>query len=147
MSHAPLATAYYLALFSLLAFILIGIKRRQRIIPVIAPVSNTTLDFVSTIGTLYYQQGSHKEISEKQIQYFLAYIRSAFRLTTVDFDEHFIQKLSGLSGIEQTKVKGLINFISYVKAKSQLHEQELLQLNKMIEEFYSLNKRGIQYKS
>lgn len=141
VSHAPLATAYYVSLISLLAFIVIGIKRKQRIIPVIEPVSNTTLDFVNTIGTLYYQQGSHKEIAEKQINYFMASLRSMFRLTATDFDEAFITRLSNLSGINRDKIKGLMSYISYMKSKSEVYEQELLQLNKMLEDFYKLNKR------
>lgn len=141
MSHAPLATAYYVLLFSLLAFILIGIKRKQRIIPVMEPMNNTTLDFVTTIGTLYYQQGSHKEIAEKQIVYFQAFLRSKFRIATSDDDKTLIARLSGLSGIDRDHLEGLIKYINYIREKSVVYEQELLQLNKMIEAFHHLNKR------
>lgn len=141
MSHAPLATAYYLLLLSLLAFIVIGIKRRQRIIPILEPVSNTTLDFVTTIGTLYYQQGSHKEIAEKQVNYFLASLRSTYRITLSEFNEEFITRLSIRSGIDSEQLKGLLSYISYLKTRPTIHEQELLQLNKMIENFYTLTRR------
>lgn len=141
MSHAPLATAYYVIIFSVLIFILIGIKRKQRIIPVIEPLKNTTLEFVNTIGTLYYQHGSHKEIAEKQIHYFFSYLKSVFRVSISENDESFIGRVAILSGIEHGKVKNILDHISYVKSQSQIHEQELLQLNKMIEDFYKLNKR------
>ncbi len=141
LSHKALSTAYFVLMFSILLFIVLGIKRKQRIIPVIEPLRNTTLDFVNTIGTLYYQQGSHKEIADKQINYFLAFLRSSFRLTTTVYDDIFITKLSERSGIERDKIKGLMNYISYLKIKPQIHEQELLQLNSMIEDFYKLNKR------
>lgn len=141
LSHAPLTIAYYLLIISLLAFILIGIKRKQRIIPIVEPLSNTTLEFVNTIGTLYYQQGSHKEIAEKQISYFMASLRSTFRITTTDFDESFSMRLSSLSGIDKDQIKGLLSYITYIKSKSQVYEQELLQLNSMLENFYKLNKR------
>jgi hypothetical protein len=119
----------------------LGIKRRQRIIPIIEPLRNTTLDFVDTIGTLYYQQGSHKEIAEKHISYFLSFLRSSFRMITTVYDDVFITRLSERSGIEKDKIKNLFNYISYIKAKQSIHEQELLQLNRMIEDFYKLNKR------
>jgi hypothetical protein len=141
MDHKALSTAYFVLLFSILIFIVLGIKRRQRIIPIIEPLRNTTLDFVDTIGTLYYQQGSHKEIAEKHISYFLSFLRSSFRMITTVYDDVFITRLSERSGIEKDKIKNLFNYISYIKAKQSIHEQELLQLNRMIEDFYKLNKR------
>lgn len=141
MDHKALSTAYFVLIFSLLLFILLGIKRKQRIIPIVEPLRNTTLDFVDTIGILYYQQGSHKEIADKQINYFLSFLRSSFRMVTTTYDELFITRLSERSGIERDVIKNLFNYISYLKAKSDIHEQELLQLNSMIENFYKLNKR------
>lgn len=140
-SYPALSTAYYLLLFSIILFIVIGIKRKQRIIPVMEPFNNTTLEFVETVGALYYQKGSHKEIADKQIIYFMSYVKSTFRVTTSDYDNAFISKLSSLSGIENNKINGLFKYIAYIKAKSEIYEHELLQLNIMIENFYKLNKR------
>jgi hypothetical protein len=141
MEHKALSTAYFVLLISIVLFILVGIKRKQRLIPIVEPWRNTTLEFVDTIGTLYYQQGSHKEIAEKQINYFLSFLRSSFRMITTEYDDIFITRLSERSGIERDKIKNLFNYISYLKAKKNIHEQELLQLNNMIEDFYKLNKR------
>jgi hypothetical protein len=141
MDHKALTTAYFVLLFSILLFILFGVKRKQRIIPIVEPLRNTTLEFVDTIGTLYYQQGSHKEIAEKQINYFLSFLRTSFRMITTEYDDIFITRLSERCGIERSKIKNLFNYISYLKAKQDIHEQELLQLNSMIEDFYKLNKR------
>jgi hypothetical protein len=141
MEHKALSTAYFVLLISVLLFILVGIKRKQRLIPIVEPWRNTTLEFVDTIGTLYYQQGSHKEIAEKQVNYFLSFLRSSFRMITTEYDDVFITRLSERSGIERDKIKNLFNYISYLKAKKNIHEQELLQLNNMIEDFYRLNKR------
>ena len=46
-------------------------KRRQRVVPIINPLPNTTLDFTKTIGNLYYQEGNHQNIVDKKIIYFL----------------------------------------------------------------------------
>jgi hypothetical protein len=141
MSHAPLATAYYVLLISMVLFILIGVKRRQRIIPVMEPVTNTTLEFVNIIGALFYQQRSHKEIAEMQIHHFLASVRSIFRITAPEQDDLFIDRLSALSAIDKNQLKGLMNYIAYIRSKSIVYEQELILLNKMIENFYNNSKR------
>lgn len=141
MSKPALATAYHLLIGSVLLFILIGIKRKQRIIPVIEPFKNSTLDFVTTIGTLYYQNGSHKEIAEKQINHFLSFIHGTFRVDISQFDNQMISKVANRSGIEPEKVNRIFTLISLIRSKREINEHELLQLNAMIEDFYKQNRR------
>lgn len=136
-----LRTAYFLLLISILLFMLIGIKRRQRIIPVLEPFRNTTLQFVDVVGTLYYQTGDHKNIADKKITYFLEYIRSTFQVKTTLYDDVFIDRISNLSGIERHKVHVLFYYFADLSVKTTITQQELLKLNKMIEEFHKYNKR------
>jgi len=140
-SKPALAMAYYVLMLSLLIFILIGIKRRQRIIPVIEPMRNTTLQFVDVVGALYYKSGNHKNIAEKKITYFLEYIRSHFQLQTNLFDEEFYKRVISLSGIEAEKIHTLFNYFALLQLKTTVTQEELLRLNALIEEFYTLNKR------
>ena len=49
------------------AIYLFNSKRRQRIVPVIKPLRNTTVEFVQTIGNLYYQQGNTANVIDKKI--------------------------------------------------------------------------------
>jgi hypothetical protein len=139
--HRALMTAYYLLIFSLLIFMIIGIKRKQRIIPVWPPLKNTTLEFVDVVGTLYYQSGNHKNIADKKISYFLEFIRSNFFVKTNTFDREFQEKISNLSGIEISKVNGLFDYFAEINAKAKISQEELIILNKKIEEFHKLNKR------
>lgn len=136
-----LRNAYYLLLLSLIIFILFGIKRKQRIIPIIEPYRNTTLQFVDIVGTLYYQAGNHKNVADKKITYFLEFIRSAFQVKTTIYDDLFIERISNLSGIEKQKVHDLFYYFSDLSIKQIISQQELLKLNRMIEEFYKENKR------
>ncbi|MFL5765282.1 MAG: DUF4350 domain-containing protein [Bacteroidia bacterium] len=140
-NNPALLTAYYLLMGSLLLFIIIGIKRRQRIIPVVEPLRNTTLDFVDTVGTLYYQTGNHKNIANKKISYFLEYIRSAFQVQTALYDDTFIDRITSLSGIDRNKIHDLFYYFSDLSLKETITQQELQKLNRMIENFHKENKR------
>src|SRR5579871_5141807 len=82
--------AYRIALITVIIFVFFEIKRRQRIIPVIEPLRNSTLDFVRTVGGVYFHQHNNKNIAEKKIQYFFEFIRSHFYLSTVYLDDEFI---------------------------------------------------------
>ncbi|MEJ2006220.1 MAG: hypothetical protein P8X57_14935 [Cyclobacteriaceae bacterium] len=51
LRQPSLAWAYYLLLAALIIYMVIESKRKQRIIPVIKPLRNTTIDFVNTVRT------------------------------------------------------------------------------------------------
>src|SRR5260221_5750933 len=69
LRNPTLQWAYYIAIFSLLMFVLFEIKRRQRIIPVIEPLINSTLEFVNVVGQVYYEKRNNANIAHKKILY------------------------------------------------------------------------------
>jgi hypothetical protein len=135
LQNEPLRWAYYIAIISLLLFMAFEAKRKQRIIPIIKPLENTTLEFVATIGNLYYQRADHKNIALKKIQFFFDYIHSHYGLNTQHRDEGFISILTRKSGVSESIVRGLINTINEVVAKEKITATELTQLNLEMENF------------
>lgn len=133
LTNDPLRWAYYLALFSLLMFMVFEMKRRQRIIPILKPLANTTLEFVSTIGNLYYQNGEHKNIAEKKINFFLEHIRARFWISTTKMDEEFIRVLNRKSGIPESEIRALLTTMAIIHSKPEITAQELVDLNRTIE--------------
>ncbi len=129
--------AWYLALILTLLFIVFNAKRRQRIIPIVKPLENTTVGFVKTISNLYYETQDHKNLIDKKITYFLEKIRSDYNLDTTNLNDEFIIKLAQKSGKKKESVKKTINFINWLRTKNEFFEENLLKLNKHIEEFYS----------
>lgn len=140
-NNSSLLRAYYLLIFALILFMIFGAKRKQRIIPVIEPYKNTSLQFVDTVGTLYYQTGDHKNVADKKITYFLEYIRTTFQTKTILFDDPFIERISNLSGIKQETVHHLFYYISEISTRASVTQEELLKLNRLIEDFHKQNKR------
>lgn len=93
--HAPaLKLAYTITLVSLVLFMVFEAKRKQRIIPIIVPLKNTTVDFIKTIGNLYLRKGNHKDIALKRIQYLHEHIRSKYYLNFEKFNAEFFEKLA-----------------------------------------------------
>ncbi|HUH27541.1 DUF4350 domain-containing protein [Gelidibacter sp.] len=129
--------AWYLALLLTFLFMVFNAKRRQRIIPIIKPLENTTVGFVKTISNLYFETQDHKNLIDKKITYFLEKIRSDYNLDTTILNEEFITKLSQKSGKNIETVKKTINFINWLRTKNEFFEDNLLKLNRHIEEFYS----------
>jgi hypothetical protein len=136
LSNDKLRWAFYIAFFSLLVFVLYEMKRRQRIIPVIEPLSNTTVEFANVVGMVYYEQRNNANIAQKQVAYLLEYIRTQFYLKTNAFDEEFIQALTQKSGAKPELVKNLVRQIMQVRNNSRVSDDELINLNQNIEQFY-----------
>ncbi len=137
MTQPPLRWAYYLALLGLVLFAVFAGKRTQRIIPIVEPPKNTSLEFVQTIGKMYFQQGNHANIAQKKIQYLLLFIREKYGLKTNNLDELFCESLSKKTGIDRPKIDELVAKINQTERNDRLQEYALLDLNKQIEGFYA----------
>ncbi len=136
VSQPALKWAYFITLSALLIYLIFEGKRRQRIIPIMEIPKNTSLQFVETIGSLYYNQKDHKTIAEKKITHFLAYIRTKFYLKTTEIDQEFKSDLSNKSGISNEEINALFDYIYFVQNSDNITENQLITLNEHIENFY-----------
>ena len=112
------------------------IKRRQRIIPVIERPKNSSVEFVNVVGRVYYQQRNNRDIAEKKITYLLEYIRNKYRLKTIDLNQEFREALINKSGANADLIDDILEQIKYLKAGQMVRDDQLIRLNKNIEEFY-----------
>ena len=135
LDQAPLTWAYYVLIGGLLIFVLFKGKREQRIVEVIEPLENTSVEFTKTIGDLYFQHKDYSNIIAKKITYFLETLRSKYYVNTNEITEDFIKKLALKSGNTLEKTQKLMHLIKHLKEKSVHSEADLLELNKQIEAF------------
>ncbi|MEJ0057383.1 MAG: hypothetical protein WDN75_18035 [Bacteroidota bacterium] len=111
-------------------------KRKQRIIPIIRPLENTSLEFVGTIGNLYYQRSDHKNIAEKKIIFLFDQIRTRYFLNPNSPGENFISLLAKKAGKGEGQIRKLFDTIARIQEKPSINENELIELNTQIEKFY-----------
>ncbi|GAK94440.1 hypothetical protein JCM19298_13 [Nonlabens ulvanivorans] len=135
LSQPALKWAYYIALLGVIIYMVFASKRRQRIIPIVEPLKNSSVEFTKTIGSLYYQTGDYSGIIDKKINYFLERLRSKYFVDTQRLDATFIKRLAVKSGRSQNFTEDVILYINKLRAKSVHNEYELKQLNKRIEAF------------
>ncbi|MEZ4794450.1 MAG: DUF4350 domain-containing protein [Flavobacteriaceae bacterium] len=135
LQEPALKWAFYTALVGLLVFLLFTAKREQRIIKVIKPLENSSVEFTKTIGHLYLQHKDYTDIIAKKINYFLDGIRTQYFLDTQKLDEEFVRKLAMKSGKSLEKSKTLIELICRLKEKTWHSENDLMLLDKTIDEF------------
>lgn len=134
LSQPALKWAWYLFLIGMLVFILFNVKRKQRIVPILKPLPNLTVDFTKTIGNLYYQEGDHDNIIDKKIIYFLERVRNEYLIDTTKIDDVFIKKLHHKSGKDENDIRSLVLLINeHRKSYHGSLEEDLIRINNAIE--------------
>jgi len=136
MAHPALRTAYYLLLATALLFVLVEARRRQRVIPTLKPLPNTTLLFTRTVAGLYQQGRNHARIAEKKTALFLDYLRTRFHEPAPDLaDEEFRERLSQKSGVPRARIDELVRFINFARTAPVVSDRELLTLSRAMQDF------------
>ncbi|MEO9893744.1 DUF4350 domain-containing protein [Aurantibacter sp.] len=135
LNQAALKWAYYLAIVALLIFVIFKAKREQRIIPVIEPLENSSIEFARTVGTLYHQHRDFSDLISKKLKYFQEYVRSNFYINTNTINQKTTVELAAKSGKPLSETKELIDFIVHLKGQKKHNEQNLIDLNKKISSF------------
>jgi hypothetical protein len=136
MAHPALRMAYYLCLVAGLLFVLVEARRRQRVIPTLRPLPNTTLLFTRTVAGLYQQGRNHAQIAEKKTVLFLDYLRTRFQEPAPDLgDEAFRERLSQKAGLSRTRIDELVRLINFARTAPAITDRELLILSRAIHDF------------
>lgn len=136
LSNEYLRWALRLAVAGLLLYVLFEMKRRQRIIPVIEPLKNTTLDFIKTVAGVYFNEKDNNGIADKKVHHFLAFIRNRYSIATQILNEEFIEQLYRKSGVGKEQTSDLVNLLSAAQTQNVVTDDMLLSLDKNINKFY-----------
>jgi hypothetical protein len=136
LESPSLRWAWILALGTLVLFVVFEGKRRQRIVPTLDSVTNTTLEFTQTVSRLYLGHADHKDIASKKIKFFLEYVRNRWMLNTLVIDEQFENRLAMKSGVTMQDVRDLCRDIRGIQSVKAIDATTLMLLNRKIESFY-----------
>lgn len=127
--------AFWLALLFLALYIITEIRRRQRIVPEYGKPANEYMEFVSTIGKLYYEKGDHQNLGEKMIQFFLEYVRQKYKLNTQFINADFAHALAVKTAIGKELADNIVTQIHRTQIGA-INADELKQLYDLLETFY-----------
>lgn len=122
--HPALTWAWYFFLLALVVFTLFTAKRKQRIIPIIPTVKNTTVAFTKTVSNLYIQSKDYNDLIHKSIIYTLEKIRRIYAIDTTQLDEKFVQQLQAKTNKDKTDILAFVNLVNQYSASSFLATAE-----------------------
>lgn len=129
--------ALLLSICTLIVFLVFEMKRRQKIIPILKPVENSSVAFTETIGRLYYNKKNHTNLAAKMVQHFLEFVRSNYYLNTSKLDPEFVRLLAAKSGNDHSGTERLVYRIREVQDSLPVDEAFLYSLYTQIQEFHN----------
>jgi hypothetical protein len=136
LSQPPLKWALYLTMLLLLVFILFRSKRRQRVIPILESKENTSLEFVQTIGTLYFQQTEHRKLAIQEMKLFLQFIRNRYSIPTNNVNSELFKKISIKSQVPEPQVETIFEQHQWIESMPEISDANLITFHQSIDNFY-----------
>ncbi len=139
LSKPALKYAWWVFLGGLLLFVFFNVKRKQRIVPVIDPLKNTSADFVKSIGNLYMQEGDFHDMMAKKAQYFLNKVRMDLLIDTQNLDEEFAKKLQLKTGKPSEMIDEAVVLIKKAQDPyASVMKEDLVRMNKLLDEIIKM---------
>ncbi len=135
LSKPALRYAWWLFLGGLLLFVIFNAKRKQRIVPIVEPLKNRSVEFVKSIGNLYLQEGDFHDMMAKKAQYFLNRVRMDYLLDTQNLDEKFVHSLHLKTGKSVEKINEALALLKKGQDPyANVMKEDLVKMNKLLDE-------------
>lgn len=130
LANRPLRWALYLALTTVILFVLFSARRCQRVIPVIKPPVNHMMDFVKRIGGIYYKRHDNVDLLIKKYVTFGNELRTKAMINVDDYDhiDDELQSLSTRTGIPFKELQQQIYDVWSATNASSINDKRLQQL-------------------
>jgi len=139
LSERPLRVALYLCVAAALLYIVFRAKRRRRLIRVMEPNTNTSLEFVRMIGHLYYDQQDHRFIAEQLWNQFRDHVRVNYYLKATLKENNWVAQLANKSRVEENLIVGILRARRQA-AEGNYTEDDLINFYNKLKYFYSNSK-------
>lgn len=128
--------AYWIAIGILISLLLLETSRRQRVISIKPQLQNTSLNFIRTIGNLYFQKRNNNDLGYKMTIQFMDYSRTRYQVSSVNLNSEFIERLSEKSGYDIKELEEIVKYAKLIKDNPNIADEILLAYNQLLERFY-----------
>jgi hypothetical protein len=132
----PLRWGFWLLLLLFGIIFLFESKRRQRMVPLIVSPRNTSLDFVRTIGQLYYQRRDNHNLAVKMAVHFQDQIRTRYHMTGTLDDDAFVERLAYRTGYPKPALELLAGYVRRLPSQAHVPDDQLMEFHRQLEDFY-----------
>jgi hypothetical protein len=139
LEQPGLRWAWFIMLSLIALYLIFAAKRKQRIIPILEEKNNTSLDFIHTIGQMYFRQGEHIRLCDMMMKQFQTFVREKYHLASREMNEEFIKLLSLKSDVPQERIKRIVDYENLIYRNS-VTEDSMVEFYHLLNNFYKICK-------
>jgi hypothetical protein len=136
LSQPALRMAWYCLLIALALYLFTGGRRFQRAIPVVQKPANTSVEFVETLGRLYFNQANHIDLVNKKMAHWENWLRTQLNIDTNSDVPELYQNIAAKSGVPVKDIENIYRSYNWIKNQDQLSDDELKRFTSLINQFY-----------
>lgn len=140
LSQKGLRYAWYLLLLGAVLYVVMVARRRQRVVEVIEPNTNTSLAYLNTISNLYFNQQNHISVANHKMKYFINYVRNKYNISLHGGKPEEITALARKSRVPEADVNKIFRLYERIAPLTNIGETTLLEFHKALENFYNQSK-------
>lgn len=136
LSQPALRWAWYLFLAAGLLYILFRAKRKQKIIPVLDGKPNTSFEFISTVGRMYFLNNDHKKLCALKMKFLQHFLKQRFLLQIKNWDEQEIEKIIKKTEVGETLIRDIAGTWHQINGFKVVENPLLVKFHILIDQFY-----------
>lgn len=144
LSEPALRSAWYTLLVGSILYMIFGVKRKQRVIPVTESMQNTSIEYAEVISQLFMEQADHKKLVDLKMDMFKSNLREKYNIKLPaafdDENEEFFKHVSIKTGTPQELIQEIFFRYKTFTKNIVVETPEMLAFNQRIEEFYTTSR-------
>jgi hypothetical protein len=134
LSERSLKLAWYLICILILMFVVFNAKRKQAYIPLMPVNRNTTVEYITAIATLHYQNNSVEFLADEMMKQFKSFVKHKYGISPHLEKDEMVRQLAPLSGVPKETLDNL--FKRYLDFKYLPEVRYLIEFYELTEYFY-----------
>lgn len=136
LSQKSFKWAYYSIWILVFIFVLFNLWRKQRPIEPKFPNINTSLEFIKTIGELFYKNKDHRKLAIMKMEFFIKNMRKKYFIRATENDK-FAEELAKKIGVSKHRIDEIFDqYKNITNASTILKEDELTKFYRNIDHIY-----------
>lgn len=135
LKFPPLFYAFLMILALLLLYTVFASKRKQKEIPIIPPNLNSSLEFVETVGGLYFSKKDNANLAEKMIRHYLENVRTRYNIPAREANEELAVQLALRAELALDDTRAFVSYLNYIRSADVVTDIDIQHLYRQLQKF------------
>ena len=134
--HEALRKSWQVIVLLMILYVLFKGKREQKPIAVLEPPFNQSVEFISTLGMLYYEKRNNQDILLKRWYFLQRKLAQRYSISDLPDSVLFAEKMKMASEISDSELSVLSKYYRFVKENKSIDGRNALKISREIDKFY-----------